>query len=118
MEIQNLADNLGLEVEDFKELFELYMEATSTDLNGLKAAVDAGDAEEAHKKAHSIKGSSGNLGLNELYEVAKEIDDRARANSLNGLDVVLQAFDEKYEKLVQEFGGLSNRRETENDEFS
>ena len=102
MEIQSLADNLGLDVEDLNELFELYIETTSTDLNQLKDALNAGDAEGAHKMAHSIKGSSGNLGLNELYEAAKEIDDRARANSLDGLDVMVQAFDKKYEKFVQE----------------
>ena len=102
MEIQNLADNLGLDVEDVNELLELYIETTSADLNELKAAVNAGNAEEVHQKSHSIKGSSGNLGLNELYEAAKEIDDRARANSLDGLDLLVQAFDEKYEKFVHE----------------
>ncbi|MCD6295756.1 MAG: Hpt domain-containing protein [Deltaproteobacteria bacterium] len=109
MEIKNLADNLGLDVEDVNELLELYIETTSADLNELKAALDAGNAEEAHQKSHSIKGSSGNLGLNELYEAAKEIDDRARANSLNGLDAMVQTFQEKYEKLVQGFRGRQKR---------
>jgi len=102
MEVTNLAENLGLDVEDFNELFELYVETTSSDLEELKAAIDAGDAEKAHAKAHSIKGSSGNLGFNELYESAKAIDDRARVNSLDGLEALVQEFSEKYEKLVEE----------------
>lgn len=58
MQIQNLAENLGLDVEDFNELFELYVETTSSELKELKAAIDAGDAEKVHEKAHSLKGSS------------------------------------------------------------
>ncbi|HDH86975.1 MAG TPA: Hpt domain-containing protein [Desulfobacteraceae bacterium] len=104
MQIQNLADNLGLDVEDFNEVFEIYMETTSSDLEELKRALDQGDAEKVHQKAHSIKGASGNLGLNELFELAKEIDDSARVNSLNGLESLVQAFYEKYERLVEEFG--------------
>ncbi len=103
MEVTNLAENLGLDVEDFNELFELYVETTSSELEELKAAINAGDAEKAHAKAHSIKGSSGNLGFNELYESAKAIDDLARANTLDGLETMVQELNEKYEKVVAEF---------------
>jgi HPt (histidine-containing phosphotransfer) domain-containing protein len=103
METTKLPENMGVDVEDFKELFKLYMETTSSDLEQLKTALNAGDAENVHEKAHSIKGASGSLGLNELYETAKAIDDRARVNSLNGLENMVQAFSEKYQKLVEEF---------------
>ena len=103
MEATKLPGNMGVDVEDFKELFELYMETTSSDLEQLKAALNAGDAENVHEKAHSIKGASGSLGLRELYETAKAIDDRARVNSLDGLEKMVQAFSEKYQKLVEEF---------------
>ena len=104
MQIQDLADNLGLEADEFYEIFELYMQTTSSDLEELKAKLDAGNAEDIHKKAHSIKGASGNLGLNELYELATEIDDRARINSLDGMEDMVRAFQEKYEKVVEEIG--------------
>ena len=102
MEAKKLAENLGLEEEEFTELFGLYKETTSSDLKELKFAIRAGDAEKAHEKAHSIKGASGNLGLNELYETAKAIDDRARVNSFDGLENMFQEFWESYEKLVRE----------------
>jgi len=104
MEVKNLAENLGLDTEEFNEIFEIYMESTASDLEELKDALQAGDAEKAHQKAHSIKGASGNLGLNELFELAKEIDDSARANSLDGLETLVQVFCEKYEGLVEELG--------------
>jgi HPt (histidine-containing phosphotransfer) domain-containing protein len=102
MEAKKLAENLGLEEEEFTELFSLYKETTSSDLKELKFAISVGDAEKAHEKAHSLKGASGNLGLNELYETAKAIDDRARANSFDGLENMFQEFWENYEKLVRE----------------
>ena len=102
MEIERLADNLGLDVEDMDELLDLYVETTSSDLEGLRAAISAGDAEEVDRKAHSIKGASGNLGLSEIYELATKIDDRARQNTLSGLDSMVQELSAEFTKLVQE----------------
>ena len=102
MEAKQLADNLGLEEEEFTELFGLYKETTSSDLKELKFAISSGDAVKAHEKAHSIKGASGNLGLDKLYETAKAIDDSARVNSFDGLENMFQEFWESYEKLVKE----------------
>jgi len=103
MDIEKLAENLGLEKEDFTELFELYVQTTSSDLEGLRAALNSGESEEVHKKSHSIKGSSGNLALKELYELAREIDDRARADMLDGLEDRVRVFGERFEELVGEF---------------
>ena len=103
MELEKLAERLGLDVEDIRELIELYMETTTSDLAQLKGAIETKDAELAHAKAHSIKGASGNLGLDEMYELAKEIDDRTRVNSLNGLEKMVQVFQKKFNSLVNDF---------------
>ena len=103
MELQKLAERLGLDLEDIRELLELYVETTTSDIAELKGAIEAKDAQLAHAKAHSIKGASGNLGLDEMYNLAKEIDDRARVNSLDGLEEMIQVLEEKYNSLVKEF---------------
>ena len=107
MDIARLAENLGLEAEDFSELFELYMQTTSTDLKDLKAALAAGDAEEVHKKAHSMKGASGNLGFDELYKTAGKIDNQARDGSLDGLEEMVRSFHQEFEEMVLEFKSIS-----------
>lgn len=104
MGLEKIAEKIGLDVEDVEELFELYVETTNSDLAELKGAVEVKDAQLAHAKAHSIKGASGNLGLDEIYELAKEIDNRARVNSLDGLNEIIQVFEKKYNSLVEEFG--------------
>jgi HPt (histidine-containing phosphotransfer) domain-containing protein len=103
MEINKLAENIGLDVEEFNEIFEIYIESTNNDLEELIAAINSSDSEKAHEKSHSIKGASGNLGLDELFELAKEIDDQARNDSLNGLDKLVQDFKKKYKDLIEEF---------------
>ncbi|MDY6790952.1 MAG: Hpt domain-containing protein [Thermodesulfobacteriota bacterium] len=103
MELEKLAKNLGLDQEDIRELFELYVETTTTDLAELKGAIEANDAQLAHTRAHSIKGASGNLGLDEMYDLAKQIDDRARVNSLAGLEELTHTLEQKYNRLVIEF---------------
>ena len=103
MDLNELTERLGLDVEDIRELLELYVETTTSDLAQLKGAIETKDAELAHAKAHSIKGASGNLGLDEMYELAKEIDDPARANSLDGLKNIVQVLQETFNSLVEEF---------------
>ena len=102
IDIQKLADQLGLDVEDYTELIDLYIETTKADFEGLKTALAARDAKEVHRKSHSIKGSSGNMGLMELYETAKEINDNARADNLEGLEDLVLSFSDQFQELAQE----------------
>ena len=85
MNFTKLAEDLGLEEEEYLELIELFIESGTSDLNQLQTAIDEGDAEKAARAAHSLKGASGNLGLMELYEVAKTLEADASNNRLNGM---------------------------------
>ena len=82
MNIKELAEDLGLEEDEYMELIELFIDIGTSDLDELQAAVGAGDAEKAANAAHSIKGASGNLGLMEFYGTAKTIEDDARSGNL------------------------------------
>lgn len=103
MEIETLAKNVGLEVEDFHEIFEIYLETTTSDLKELKTALQNGDAEKVNERAHSIRGASGNLGLNELCHLAKEIEGLAKEASLGEVEDLVRNFSEKYEDLTADF---------------
>jgi HPt (histidine-containing phosphotransfer) domain-containing protein len=106
MKIEDLVANLGLDIEDVKELLELYVGATSSDLKAMQEAIDNNDVDIIHKRAHSIKGASGNLGLTDFYELAKEIDDKARTDKLNGLKTICNEFTGKFQQLVQEIENI------------
>lgn len=82
MDLQALADRLGFELDEFGELAELFLETEHAEMAALKGALAAGDADTVAKKAHSLKGAAGNLGFNETYKLAQELDLKAREQNL------------------------------------
>ena len=71
MDIKALAENLGLEEDEYLELADLLVETGLVDLSIMESALEGGDADAAAKAAHSLKGASGNLGIMDIYELAQ-----------------------------------------------
>lgn len=99
MDIKALADNLGLEEDEYLELVELLVDTGMVDLSNMESAVKAGDSDAAAKAAHSIKGASGNLGIMDIYELAKAVEGELRNNNLAGIDSQLKEIRGKLESL-------------------
>jgi len=74
MDINECAENLGLDKEEFVELLILFVETAHADLDKLQTALSEMDGNQAVAAAHSIKGAAANLGLTALYEAAKEVE--------------------------------------------
>jgi len=85
MQIKTMAENLGLEEDEFLEMVELYLETSNADFSEMEAAINMNDAGRLADRAHSIKGASGNLGFTEAYESAKTIEEASRNGVLDGL---------------------------------
>jgi HPt (histidine-containing phosphotransfer) domain-containing protein len=83
MNLKGLADHLEMEEEEFLELIELFLDTSASDLNHLQSAADKGEGLNAVKAAHSIKGAAANLGMTEIYELAKKIETEAQGNRLD-----------------------------------
>ena len=101
MNIKELAENLGLEEDEYLELLELFLDTGMTDIEKLRSAIEEGNAEEAAQAAHSLKGASGNLGLMEIYDVALKSEEEARNNSLDGLVDSAQTLKEQLDSLAE-----------------
>ena len=84
MDFKELAENLELEENEFLELLGLFIQTGYPDLNKLQSAIEDGDTEKAAWVAHSIKGTSANLGLTEIFEFAKRIEMNVRNNDWLG----------------------------------
>jgi len=104
MNFGELAKNLGLEEEEYLELIELFIETSMSDLNQLHSAIEEGSAEKAAKAAHSLKGAAINLGLIELSEIAKEIEEKACNDQLEKTAEAAQALQEKLDIIVDLVG--------------
>ncbi len=100
MNIKELAEDLGLEEDEYMELIELFIDRGMSDLNELEAAVGAGDPEKAASAAHSIKGAAGNLGLMEFFGTAKKVEDEARSGNLEGTAGSIQVLQKEMKDIV------------------
>lgn len=81
IDLQKIADELEFDLEDVEMLLEVFLENVEENLEGLKNAIDANDVESIHSFGHAIKGSAANLTLDNISEVAKEIENNARENN-------------------------------------
>lgn len=82
MDFKALADRLMLNETEYVELLAFFHEVSTEDLKTLKDALAGGDTDTAVKKAHSLKGAAGNMGLMEIYETAKAAEEAARKGNL------------------------------------
>lgn len=99
MNLKALADNLGLEVDEYREVIELFIETGAGDLNHIQEALAQRDSEQVMRSAHTIKGAAGNLGLVEVSETAKIIEEKANNNQLDGLESAVQTLKNQFEAI-------------------
>ncbi|MBW1670031.1 MAG: Hpt domain-containing protein [Deltaproteobacteria bacterium] len=100
MNIKELAENIGLEKEEYLELVELFVETGKSDMDKLQSAIDEKNVEKVATASHSLKGASGNLGFEEIFEVAKKINDEALEGSLKGTPESAQVLKEKLNAIA------------------
>ena len=94
------AQKLGLNLDEYLELIQLFLETGTNDLNGLEDAIAANDIQTVVERSHSLKGASGNLGINEIYEIARDIEASARNNSLEGINESIMQIKENLKEIV------------------
>jgi len=101
MDFKELAENLELEENELLELVGLFVETAYSDLNELQSAIEDGDTEKAARVAHSIKGTSANLGLTEIFEFAKRIEMNVRNNDLLGATGAADRIKEELDRIAK-----------------
>ena len=68
--------------EDFGELISIFITDSQNQIDALKAAIDAENIKDVQRIAHTIKGSSANLGVNVLSESSRVLEHQASEGSL------------------------------------
>ena len=79
---------MGNEMLYIRCLKMFHAQAVKSQLPELLAS---GNHEEAHKDAHALKGTTGNLSLDSLFAKYSVIMDKLRANDNDGLDALIDA---------------------------
>jgi diguanylate cyclase (GGDEF)-like protein len=109
------ADGSPLDHEVFDKLREIlgpalqqtvapFLEDTPGYLNQLEQAIKDGDADTARAMAHSIKGSSGNLGAGTLAHLAKEAEELAIEHRVAEIQPMLGRLRQAFEAVAVVLG--------------
>ena len=80
------------------EILNVFLTEVPRRIDRLKAAWREGNAVEVQRTAHSLKGSSGNVGADALFEVCRQIDERAKAGELR-IEALIEALDAEYARV-------------------
>ena len=97
--LQRMADVHGLDTEDIDEIAQMCLEDSFENLPLMKLEVTQSDAEEKLRIAHSIKGSSANIGLMDLSNSAQVLETQLHDNNLDNYSENLAKLTEELEKF-------------------
>lgn len=101
MDIKSLSENMGVDAGTYLMILDKFYERTIEDMGVIETAMYECKSEQVGRGAHSIKGAAVNLALDDIYELAKEIEEKARNNLLEEILPLMQPLREKI-KLVGE----------------
>jgi len=100
MNIEHLAFNLDLEVEECIELMDLFIETGTSDIQELKDAMTRKDAEAVARAAHSLKGASASFGFEHICAAAVFIEERARRNRLSDVAESFRSLERHFDDMA------------------
>jgi len=74
-----------------RELIDIYAEDAVEQIKHLRKAVGVGDAPLVERYAHSLKGSSANIGAESMREIALAMEQRANGGDLSGFETEIDS---------------------------
>jgi PAS domain S-box-containing protein len=93
------------------ELFELYSKDTQARLADLHLALKEQDARALQRAAHSLKGSSSNLGVRQMAALCTELEENLEHGVMDGAGVTLSQLEEEFKRVL---GALEDALQTVN----
>ncbi|MDA3963744.1 MAG: Hpt domain-containing protein [Planctomycetota bacterium] len=80
----------------FGEIIDTYLDDVPKRIAGLHEAIAAGDADKIHRAAHTMKGSSSNLGLLGMVAACQAVVNAGRSGQLDGVEAKAAALDQAF----------------------
>jgi HPt (histidine-containing phosphotransfer) domain-containing protein len=107
MNFKELAENLGLEIDEYRELIELFIDTGTADFKKIQEGMSASDSEQVMRSAHTIKGAAGNLGLINVSETAGLIEQKATDHHLDQLSATVAELKTQFDAIEAFVGSAS-----------
>jgi HPt (histidine-containing phosphotransfer) domain-containing protein len=90
-----------------KEILGIFLEDTPARIAELHASKAKGDATAFTRAAHSIKGSSSNVGAQELRAAAEKLEHHSKQSGLGGADQLLAEVEAAFARTEPELRKLA-----------
>ena len=87
------------DMEFLKELIEIFKADCPEKLAGISLAIKEKDFKTLDETAHSLKGSSGNLGLTRVYELSWELEKMGKGKNMEGANKTFKHLEEELERF-------------------
>ena len=102
LDLSRLIEAFEDDTAGIAELLEMAMETGRKHQRALAEAIGSGDVEGVRRAAHSIKGSSGNIGANRVMDVAAALEQSARGGDLSDAPARAAAIEAEYARVDAE----------------
>lgn len=83
IDIKKALDLLGLDDDIFKSILTGFMNSNSGTNDKIKSLFEKSDYEQLQKEAHTLKGSSANIGAYELQESSLQLEMASKEQNVN-----------------------------------
>lgn len=100
--IAELFEMIGGDVTWIDELLELYIKNTAEELAALTDLLDEGDTTAVARKTHTIKGTSGNVGAHQMFELCLKANRHAQQGELTSVRALLPELREAHEATARD----------------
>jgi HPt (histidine-containing phosphotransfer) domain-containing protein len=94
-----LRDLFGNDAALRQEMLELFVSSTQPVFDQLRSAIDRADFAEDHAIGHRLAGSCGNMGMDELAALAREIERAGRSGDPWGMEEMHEAATAAFARL-------------------
>jgi len=88
------------------EVLRMFLQEVPRRLDRLRNAWAAGDIEEMYRAAHSLKGSTGNIGAQRLLAVCTQLDHMGRVGDVANAAPLVEALGVEFNKVEAEIHRL------------
>ena len=81
------------------EMIDLFIKDSPASINKMKEALRRDDTDALAQAAHSLKGSSGQVGARRMHALCDIIEERSRAGSMRGATALLLTLEEEFVRV-------------------
>jgi two-component system, sensor histidine kinase and response regulator len=93
------------------QLVSIFLESAPHDIEKMRIALWAKDADGLAGAAHSLKGSCSNLGASRLRELCQQIENHGRSGSLEEISKLLESVDQEFGRVNDELLAVLEERQ-------